>query len=235
MKNTIAWVLAHPDDETFGSACTIKEVTQRGYRAVLLVATAGEAGKSGYLKPMTKQELALKRKSELQKAGNILGLSAIEHLGYPDGDLSKINKMDLVGDVVNFINQQQAKVVITFGEDGVSGHPDHIAIHHATKDAIFSGQCPTVQKLYYYFNFFSKENRLSPPTVKIHVSTHWESKVNALLAHESQMKSIERVFGNLDTPEALPSQMQNESFVLAWEQNEHYLGKKESFITDNLV
>lgn len=232
-KHCLAWILAHPDDESFGSACAIKETTTRGDKAVLLVATDGEAGKSGYLGPMNKLQLAAKRKQELEKAGRILGITTIKTLGYPDGRLAEMNPAELESQIIQFINDHSAQIVITFGEDGVSGHPDHIAIHQATTKAVTSGACPTVQKLYYYFNPFASQIK-QKPSVRIPVTTHWESKVKALLAHESQLISIERVFGPLDAPESLPAPLQEEAFVLAWQHGEYFPTKQENFLTDNL-
>lgn len=232
-KHCLAWVLAHPDDESFGSACAIKEAATRGNKTVLLVATDGEAGKTGYLGPMSKAELAAKRREELKEAGRILGLSAITTLGYPDGKLAEIPILELENQIVRFINAHSAQVVITFGEDGVSGHPDHIAIHQATTKAVTGGACPTVEKLYYYFNPFQSKPK-HKPSVRIPVSTHWETKVKALLAHESQLKSIERVFGSLDSPNSFPLSLQEEAFVLAWQHGEYFPTREESFFTDHL-
>lgn len=234
-KHILAWILAHPDDESFGSACAIKEASMRGDTSLLLVATAGEAGKTGYLGPMSKEELAKKRKEELEEAGKILGLSVINHLDYPDGRLAEVEQTELMEKIIQFLNEYQVQVVITFGEDGVSGHPDHIAIHQATRSAIVSGACPSVQKLYYYYNSFSSaEGKGHEPAVRVAVANYWDTKVKALLAHQSQLKSIERVFGSLNSPDSLPSPLREEAFVLAWERGQHFPKKKEQFLTDHL-
>ncbi|AMA73233.1 PIG-L family deacetylase [Aneurinibacillus thermoaerophilus] len=228
-KNTIAFVFAHPDDESFACASTIRELVVRGNHVVLCVATLGEAGKTGRLGPMTKEELAAKRKQELQKAADVMGIFAIHHLNYPDGKLASIDRYQLVNDIVTFLNDQQAQIVITFSEDGISGHPDHTAIHHATREAILSGECPTVQKLYYVASRALKEAGHSP-TVKFDSQIHWEVKVKALLAHESQIGSVKRVFGDLQEP---LSGFRFESFVLAWERGVYWPNKKETFLTDD--
>jgi LmbE family N-acetylglucosaminyl deacetylase len=233
-QHTIALVFAHPDDESFGSACTIYRAVQDGNKAVLLVATPGDAGKSGRLGPMTKEELAVKRKQELNAAADIIGLSVVKHLNYADGQLQKVGRSQLVEDVIAFLNEQKAQVVITFPEDGVSGHSDHTAIHHATRQAVDSGRCPLVQKLYYYPSTPLKDAGHSP-TVKWDITSYWQIKAAALLSHESQILSIERVFGDLlGASYCIPDDRRYEAFVLAWERGNWWPAKQEIFITDGL-
>ena len=84
---TVAFVYAHPDDETFGCSYLIRQIADEGGNAVLLTATRGDAGKTGRLGAMTREELAAKRDLELEKAANILGISTVEQLGMGDGKL----------------------------------------------------------------------------------------------------------------------------------------------------
>jgi LmbE family N-acetylglucosaminyl deacetylase len=45
MSQTIGFIYAHPDDETFLSACLIRQLADEGNETVLLLATKGDAGK----------------------------------------------------------------------------------------------------------------------------------------------------------------------------------------------
>ncbi|MBU8907994.1 PIG-L deacetylase family protein [Desertibacillus haloalkaliphilus] len=228
-KQTVAWVLAHPDDETFGSACTIQEVIQSGFQAVLYVATQGEAGKTGRLGPMSKDELAAKRIKEMQQAANILDLSDLKQEQYPDSNLKTVDEDELIKSVTEFLNLHQPKIVVTFGER--EPHPDHDAIHVATTKAVLSDKCPSVQKLYYFVGLTNTEVK---PTIRFNGSAHWDTKIQALLAHESQAFSVERVFGDVNTLEKAPLEMKYENFVLAWEDGTHWPQKTETFLTDGL-
>ncbi|CAH0119478.1 MULTISPECIES: PIG-L deacetylase family protein [unclassified Paenibacillus] len=232
MNHTVGFIYAHPDDETFGCACLIREVADQGGKTVLLCATRGDAGKTGRLGPMSKSELAARREVELQKAGDIMGLSVIEHLGLPDGQLASYDRAFLADQIVSFINKHNPSVIVTFPEDGMSGHKDHIAIHHATNEAVFSGRCPSVQKLYYNAPFSARASNGKPP-LQIEVSKHWPMKAKALLAHESQILSIERVFGDLKT---IPNNGfgQYESFVLVWEKGVHHPEREDRSIFDRV-
>jgi LmbE family N-acetylglucosaminyl deacetylase len=56
-------------------------------------------------------------------------------LGYEDGKLSAANTEYIVQDLMQCMWQIRPNAVITFGPDGISGHPDHVAIHHFTTQA----------------------------------------------------------------------------------------------------
>ena len=227
---TIAIITAHPDDETFAAGCAIVEAVQRGNRVVCLVATPGNAGKSGRLSPMTPEQLTSKRMQELSNAAACLGIHHVQVLSYSDGALQQADPQKLHADIIQFMQQQEVDIALTFPEDGISGHLDHKAIHHAVTNAVMCGEYPHVQKLYY----FSSEAMLRmqhEPSVHVDVEPHWDAKRAALLAHESQVFSVERVFGNLSKPQENRIQ---ESFILAWERGREFPRKKETFFTDDL-
>lgn len=229
MAGTVGFIFAHPDDETFGSACLIRRTADEGGRAVLLLATRGDAGKSGRLGPMTQEQLAARRDREMERAAGILGLAAVEQLGYSDGRLSEADPQELTNRIVSFVHQYRPEVLVTFPEDGVSGHPDHAAIHRATRRAVADGGCPSVRKLYYYASpVLLAEGR--SPSISIDTEPYWEMKARALAAHESQILSIERVFGNL---RQFPEERRYESFVLAWERGVWWPVKRERTIWDD--
>lgn len=228
---TIAIITAHPDDEAFCASVTLHEATLRGHEVLCLLATPGNAGKTGRLGPMAPEELAEVRKKEMAKAAEAIGISLVEHLDYSDGKLQEVSREQLVSDVANFLRKHQVNIVLTFPEDGLSGHLDHKAIHYAVRDAVLSQRCESVRKLYYFASRPQAEAGHGP-SIRIDSSLHWEVKRKALLAHQSQILSIERVFGDLSGPSA--SRLPYESFVLVWENGQAYPKKKEAFLTDGL-
>lgn len=233
MTESIGLIYAHPDDETFTSACLIRQAADLGKKTVLLTATWGEAGKSGRLGAMTKEELAVKREQELHEAGRIMGLSEIENLGFPDGSLDSVDRNLLVDHIVQFLQKHQISIVVTFPEDGISGHRDHIVIHHAVKEAVYSGCCPSVQKLYFKAaRDFIESGKI--PTLTIDSENYWDMKACALRAHESQILSIERVFGK-EIAYQKDSIHKDETYILAWERGKDYPQKIEQSIYDDLV
>jgi LmbE family N-acetylglucosaminyl deacetylase len=232
MNQTIGFMFAHPDDETFLCACLIRQLADAGHEPLLLLATKGDAGKkNGQVSHLSNEELADLRVLEMKKAADILGISIIEYLGYPDGKLNIADPVEFLEKVIDFINKYPLKVLVTFPEDGGNLHPDHMAISDVTTKAVLSGRCPSVQKLYYIASSTLRDNG-NMPTYFIDTENQWGMKAAALRAHDSQLLAIERYFGDLSM---LPENRRYESLVLGWERGEFWPKKQENTIFDDLI
>jgi LmbE family N-acetylglucosaminyl deacetylase len=232
MTHTIGFIYAHPDDETFLSACLIRQLADQGSKTVLLLATKGDAGKNNWdVGHLSNAELAAVRELEMKKAADIMGISLTEYLDYPDGKLNTIDSAEFVDNVVLFINKYQPAVIFTFPEDGGNGHHDHMAISDITSKAVWSGRCPSVQKLYYVATApLLEKGHL--PSISIDTEGQWEMKAQALKAHDSQILAINRYFGDLTV---MPENRRYESFVLGWERGVFWPKKAEQSILDDLI
>jgi LmbE family N-acetylglucosaminyl deacetylase len=69
-------------------------------------------------------------------AANVLGLSEVHCLGYPDGALDQVDRDEAVDVIATHIRRFRPHVMLTFGPDGAYGHPDHIAISQLAMAAI---------------------------------------------------------------------------------------------------
>jgi LmbE family N-acetylglucosaminyl deacetylase len=218
MGSQNGFIYAHPDDETFLSGCLIRRLADAGEDNVLLLATRGDAGRQGLERAKNRQELAELREQEMRAAAEILGISTIEHLGWPDGQLDEVDFETLVQQIITFIQRHEVENVYTFAEDGGNGHRDHIAISKATTAAVHSGACPSVRKLYYAFSPLLRAQG-HQPSILIDSERQWSVKAAALKAHQTQHVTIGRHFGNLVD---FPEERRWEAFVLGW-QNENEL------------
>ncbi len=133
MKRSILLVFAHPDDESFGLSGTILKYTRQGVPVDLVCATRGERGKR--LGVPEGMPTGTAREAELRCAAAILGIREIYFLGYIDADLDKAPQDEIAGKVLGIMQSLRPAVIITFGPDGVSRHPDHIAIGKAATAA----------------------------------------------------------------------------------------------------
>lgn len=125
----LAAVFAHPDDETFAIGGTLARYSDDGVRCALYCATDGDAGRSSGVPVSSKDALGRLRREELRAACGILGVSVLEHGGYPDGGLADAEPDAVVGEIVRFLRRERPQVVITFGPEGApTRHPDHQAI-----------------------------------------------------------------------------------------------------------
>ena len=84
-------VTAHPDDSEFGAGGTIARLVREGKQVVYVIATRGDKGSSD--RTMTPERLAAIRTEEQQNAARTLGVSHVEFLGYPDGELEDTREL----------------------------------------------------------------------------------------------------------------------------------------------
>lgn len=143
-KKTILAVLAHPDDESFGTGGTLALYASRGVDVYLVCATRGEVGEMPPDMMAGFNTVGEKRESELRCAGNMLGLKSIFFLGYRDSGMPGTADNNhpralaaqpvetVAAEVARYIRKLKPTVVITFDPIGGYYHPDHIAIHKAT-------------------------------------------------------------------------------------------------------
>lgn len=152
-NRTLACVFAHPDDDAYGAAGSVAiHADDPDFRFVLVHATNGELGdiRPGF--PATRETLGSVRRAEDEAAWRALGRVPDRHewLDLPDGRVAEVPFAEVVAAVAQVLEDEQPAVVVTFGPDGVFGHPDHIAIGAAT-DAAFtelrSSGGPSFQRL----------------------------------------------------------------------------------------
>jgi LmbE family N-acetylglucosaminyl deacetylase len=130
-------VFAHPDDESMGMGGTLAKYAAGGVETHLVCASRGERGWSGPEEQFPGLEgLGGIRTKELEEAVTILGMRSLSFLGYIDGDVDQANPGEAIGRIVTHIRRIQPQVVVTFGHDGIYGHPDHVAIGQFTTAAI---------------------------------------------------------------------------------------------------
>ncbi|HUW11781.1 MAG TPA: PIG-L deacetylase family protein [Anaerolineae bacterium] len=125
-------VFAHPDDESFRCGGTLALLDRRGVRVRVLAATRGEAGSCGDPPLCHPKELAAVRERELRCACAALGIEPPILLDYRDGELANGAEEDGVAQVLEAIRVWRPQVVLTWPGDGLSGHPDHIAVSRWT-------------------------------------------------------------------------------------------------------
>jgi LmbE family N-acetylglucosaminyl deacetylase len=128
-------VFAHPDDETLCAGGTLAKYASAGAEVSVVALTKGGAGQIRDAGAATRATLRAVRERELDAAGAELGLTRTRCLDHPDGGLSEIAGETLVEQASELIGEFDPDVVITFGPDGFSGHPDHVAVGAAVTAA----------------------------------------------------------------------------------------------------
>ena len=136
---TILSIWAHPDDETYLAGGIMAAASDHGRRVVCVTASSGEHGTDDPVR-WPPHRLGQIRRWEADAAMAILGV--IEHhvLGYADGGLraDDLSAIDMIGAL---IDEVRPDTILTFGADGMTFHPDHIAVHHWVTTAWRSRGC----------------------------------------------------------------------------------------------
>jgi LmbE family N-acetylglucosaminyl deacetylase len=129
MTRTLATILAHPDDETFGTGGTLIRYAREGVNVHSLCLTEGEKGwpGGGGAPVIAREHVGAARALELAEAGRRMGLASVTCLKYPDGALAGVDPDWVVRDIVRWLRKVRPDVAIVWGPDGGYGHPDHIA------------------------------------------------------------------------------------------------------------
>ncbi|HEY3286370.1 MAG TPA: PIG-L family deacetylase [Gemmatimonadaceae bacterium] len=118
-------IFAHADDERV-IAPLLAKLARSGRETHLVIATDGAKGIRDFAKIPAGAELAAARVKEAQCAADRLGVRQLHLLGLPDGGLASFDALGkLRAALVAVIDSLSPAVIITFGPEGGTGHPDH--------------------------------------------------------------------------------------------------------------
>jgi len=213
MRKRILFLLAHPDDETFGTGGTIARYASAGVEVHLATATRGEAGMVGDPPVTDREHLGEVRARELLAAAEILGVAKVHFLGFLDGQLASVPREQLAERAVEVIRRVRPHVLVGFGPEGVSRHPDHKVMCEVALSAFDRAADPTWYpgcgasawaplKLYQFEIaqeiFAGWDVPLSGVprerlTAFIDTSEQVETKIRAFQCHRTQEKDIRRI------------------------------------------
>lgn len=205
-------VFAHPDDESLACGGTLARLADEGLRVTVMSASHGERG--AQIGPARDDALGRTRALELRQAAATLGIAEVIIGDHPDGDLQWAHVTEFHAELVTFIRRRKPAAIITFGEDGLYWHLDHVGVHERTTTAVRS-LGDSAPPLYYVTmargvmtqivvaaresgwtpppkGFWSLKPEsfgiaAEPPTIALNVADWVPRKLAAILCHRSQM------------------------------------------------
>jgi LmbE family N-acetylglucosaminyl deacetylase len=190
-------IFAHPDDESFRCGGTLALLARQGVSVQVLTATRGEAGSCGDRPLCTPEELPAQRESELRCACGALGLEPPRLLDYADGHLADADAEVLIAQILGAVRNSDAQVLLSFGPDGLSGHPDHFTIGRCAAEAY--RRAGGVAALYNVAVPASLADALdlrqlqavpdADIALAVDVSAVWEVKLAAIRCHATQLSA----------------------------------------------
>ena len=131
---TVLGVWAHPDDEAYLSAGLMTLAREAGNRVVCVTATRGEHGTDDPTR-YPPDVLAELRTRELEASLAALGVHEHRFLDLEDGTLARLDPEPHVRRLHRMIAWFRPDTIVTFGPDGMTGHPDHCAVSSWTTAA----------------------------------------------------------------------------------------------------
>jgi LmbE family N-acetylglucosaminyl deacetylase len=207
-RRCILGVFAHPDDETSCAGGTFSHYTRAGVEVYVATATRGEQGTLGTRgQVVTREDLPSVRAMELCTVLQMYGAKPPIFLGYRDQEVSHANADALVAKIAAVMAAIRPDVVMTFGPMGLSGHPDHVAVHRATVAAFhrYRRRTTAAPRLYYKALLPAAIQALSlrlagpevQPTVLIDIAAQKALKVRALRTYTTQ-EDAQRLAGLIE-------------------------------------
>ena len=131
-------VFAHPDDESLLCGGTFARLADAGAEIVLLCGSRGECGSVSDPALVNGCDLGVVRVAELHAAAKVLGIAEVVALDHRDGDLRWRDVPEFHAEIVSAIERHRPDAVITFAENGLYWHLDHIGVHERTFTAVKS-------------------------------------------------------------------------------------------------
>lgn len=153
---TVVFFHAHPDDESMATAGTMAKLAAEGHRVVLVTATDGAQGETpeGFL--AEGENLADRRRQELEESAKVLGVARLEMLGYGDSGMMgtpgndnpdcfwQADVDEAAGRLAAILEDERPDAFTCYDEHGNYGHPDHIQVHRVGMKAAEAAAVPRI-------------------------------------------------------------------------------------------
>jgi len=172
-------------------------LARHGVRVEVLTFTHGEAGSCGDPPLCTPDKLSAVRECELRSACAALGIQPPRLLDYADGHLHEADLELMISQILSIVNETKPQVLLSFGPDGLSGHPDHIAVGQWTAEAFCRAEeiaalytVAVPQSLAQTLNM-RQVHPVPDETIalSVDVSSVWDIKLAAMRCHATQLSS----------------------------------------------
>lgn len=179
--DSITLVIAHPDDEVMFFSPTLLQLDRQLPQSVRFNFVCLSWGDADSLGPIRERELQNSVRMLMARSGR--AFEVFQH-DFPDGFDERWDIRSVASSIEDsvFIGGDASRtVLVTFDEHGVSGHPNHVACHHAVKHIV--SQRPGVRALLlksHHGNIFLKYCGFAYDVLKLYFETFLERPASGL-------------------------------------------------------
>lgn len=150
---TLLAIFAHPDDELLTGAALAHYASQ-GVKVYVVIATDGALGTTDFSNIPAGEKLAAVRHDEMICSAKELGIEPPIFIGLPDQLDATKGKLPVTIDslrkkISSLMQSIKPDVVITFGSEGWTGHPDHRLVGLITTEIFASRRWPNNPQLFF--------------------------------------------------------------------------------------
>lgn len=195
MKNTIAVIVAHPDDEVLGCGGTIAKHVENGDLVHVLIMAEGITSRNEKRDVTNCENLINGLHATSRKANEHLGSSSIKLLNLPDNRMDSLDLLDVVKQVELFIAKYRPNIVYTHHSSDVN--VDHQLVY----DAVITATRPVPEQVVTTILCFEtvSSTEWQPSCGKIPFSPNWyieltknqlQKKILALGEYKSEMRNF---------------------------------------------
>jgi len=193
LKNGILVLVAHADDTEFLAGGTVAKFAAEGHEIVEVIATDNSRGTFD----LTPAQIIPMSQDEARASAKILGKKDVVFLDYSDGFLGDVRPTELREKFIRLIRLYRPRIVMTLDPFAkFEPHPDHRAVAFAATEAVGFAHMPLfhpehlkdglsphlVSETYYFAKDYSLADKF------IDIGPWIDKKIDALCAHDSQMK-----------------------------------------------
>jgi len=187
MNRNVVVIATHADDEVLGCGGVIKKHSEHGDHVHIVVVTKGSP-------EVYSQEQVDRIRSELVRAGEILGVTSIDSLGFPAPRLDTVPQHILAEAIRKSIEKVGAEWVYLPHHGDI--HFEHKLAHAAALVACRPSNTCRVNRLMTYETLSETEwaipigDHAFIPTMFVEITDQLQAKLDAMSAYQSQLKEF---------------------------------------------
>ncbi|MBI4148810.1 PIG-L family deacetylase [Candidatus Woesearchaeota archaeon] len=191
MPCTILAIGAHNDDPVIGAGGTLAKYAQSGKKVRTIICSFGE-GSHPHFKP---EVIIRTRVKESLKSDKLLGGSGVAYLGIRESKfLEDFKAKNTYRKLATIVATEKPEMIFTHSLD--DPHPDHRAVYSLVSTLMKQKKitCPV-----YSFEIWNplRIRKRNVPKLIVDITNTFETKIKAILAHNSQKLAIGALFWNI--------------------------------------